>query len=90
MTGKFTAYQNESTQLNSPSAGGFAITPHDTNALATPTRSIYIGGNGNLKVTMIDGTTVTFIGVVVGTTLDIRCTHVFATLTTATNLIGLI
>ena len=65
------------------------ITPHDTTALTYKPRGIYIGGGGTLKVTMIDGGTVTFNGLVAGQFLPITPTIVFSTGTSATNLIGL-
>lgn len=65
-----------------------AITPHDTNDIAT-TVAVYVGGAGNLKVDMKGGGTVTFQAVPVGTVLEIRATRIYATGTTATYLLGL-
>lgn len=50
---------------------------------------IYVGGAGNLKVTTERGDVVTFSAVPVGTVLPIRTSLVWATGTTATNLVGL-
>tara|TARA_Y100001937_G_C7129180_1_gene336368 strand:+ start:2172 stop:2438 length:267 start_codon:yes stop_codon:yes gene_type:complete len=49
---------------------------------------IYVGGSGNLKVTMEDGVDVEFKNVVQGTFLPILVTHVLSG-TTATNLVAL-
>lgn len=76
---------------------GFAITPHQTNALTNLTTHIYIGGDGDLVVETADGTMLTFIGVNAGTLIPIRANKVLvntgdspATATTsATNLVGL-
>lgn len=76
---------------------GFAITPHQTNALTNLTTHIYVGGNGNLVVETADGTMLTFIGVLVGTLIPIRANKVLVDTgdspatasTTATNLVGL-
>lgn len=65
-----------------------AITPHDTDDIQQ-TVAIYVGGIGNLKVDMKGGNAVTFQAVPVGTVLEIRATRVYATGTTATNLLGL-
>ena len=73
----------------SPYSHGAAITPHDTNELTNVTRGIYVGGAGNVKVTTVDGDTITYVAVPVGTTLDVQAKIVFATLTTATNLLAL-
>lgn len=72
------------------SSDGFgAITPSDTVDLVFTTRAIYIGGAGNLSVQNRAGTVVTFIGLPVGAILPIVTGRVMATLTTATNLVGL-
>lgn len=51
---------------------------------------IYVGGTGNVKITTESGNVVTFSAVPVGVVLPIRTSLVWATGTTATNLIGLI
>lgn len=66
----------------------FAITPHDTTHLPFVTKRIYVGGAGDVRVTMQDGTAVTFTGVLAGTILPVRAFKVL-TATTATNLVGL-
>ena len=65
-----------------------AVTPSDSVPLATPARALYIGVSGDVKVTMLDGSTPTFKSVPVGK-LEIQVTSVFATGTTATNIIAL-
>ena len=54
-----------------------------------PTRAIYVGNSGNLKVDMVSGGTVTFSNLTAGTLLPIQVVRVYATGTTATLLIGL-
>ena len=49
-------------------------------------RAVYIGGAGNVKVDMADGSTVTFEAVPVGTFMPIQVRKVYATGTTATNI----
>ncbi|HET6916163.1 MAG TPA: hypothetical protein VFH56_08745 [Acidimicrobiales bacterium] len=65
-----------------------AVTPNDTGSLSD-TFGIYVGGPGNLKVDMVHSGTVTFVGVVAGTILPIQVSRVYATGTTASNLIAL-
>lgn len=63
------------------------VSPSDTNTLNF-TRGLYVGGAGNLAVTMKDGTTVTFTGVTAGQILPVSVTQVKATGTTATNIVA--
>jgi hypothetical protein len=65
-----------------------AVVPSDTAEIPL-TRALYVGGAGNLAVTMSDGATVTFTGLTVGTILKIAVQQVKATNTTATNLLAL-
>ena len=67
--------------------GAKAITPSDTVLQAYT--GIYVGGAGNVAVTMESGDVVTFTAPPVGSILPIRVTKVMSTNTTATPLIGL-
>jgi len=67
----------------------FAVTPADSN-MATPARSLYIGGGGNLRVTTTGGNDVTFSGVPGGTILPVSVARVWSTNTTATSILELI
>lgn len=53
-------------------------------------RAIYVGGAGDLAVTMWDGGNVTFAGVTAGSWYPIRVSAVLQTGTTATGLIALL
>jgi hypothetical protein len=66
-----------------------AITPHDTNDLTVPTRAIYVGVSGDVKVDSIDGNAVTYTGLMAGIIHAIACTRVYSTGTTATNIVGI-
>lgn len=75
--------------LNWPFIDGEPVAPHDTNELAYVSRALYIGGAGAVKVTTLKGTDLTFAAVPVGTVLHVRAKKVFATGTTATNIVAL-
>ena len=73
-----------------PATDAAAITPHDTNEITNPPRAIYIGTGGNIKVDMTGaGTGITFVNVQTGSILPIRVSLVYATGTTATDLVGI-
>lgn len=80
-------YSEFTTNLQAPAIGAFAITPGETD-LTIYTRAIYVGGAGNLKCTLIEGSAVTFYSVPAGTVLSIRVKNVSSD-STASNLIGL-
>lgn len=65
-----------------------AITPSDATDL-TGVRGLYVGGEGDVSVRMVNAptTTVVIAGVAAGTILPIRVTRVMAA-TTATNITG--
>ena len=75
--------------LSSPGGNAFAVTGNDSTDLTNATRGLYVGGAGDVKVTTIGGSTVTFAAVPGGSVLPVRVARVFATGTTATNMIGL-
>jgi hypothetical protein len=81
-------YAGMSPDLNSPYVGAADVTPNDSESIET-TRAIYVGGAGAIKATMQDGSVATFTAVPVGTVLKIRATLIWATDTTATNIIAL-
>lgn len=76
-----------------------AVTPSDSTDLtlsgATITAgtnngpALYIGGAGDVKVTMYGGQTVTFVGVPAGSFLPIQVKRVWSTGTTATSILAL-
>jgi hypothetical protein len=81
---------NRAATLESPAWDAWAITPSDSDMVPNaPTRALYIGTGGNLTVDMGAGRTITLVGVLGGTILPIRVDMVFATGTTATDIVGL-
>jgi hypothetical protein len=75
--------------LADPAWDAVAVTP-GASALGDVTRGLYVGGAGDVEVTMASGNDVTFTAVPAGTVLPIRCTHVLSGSTTATTIIALI
>ena len=65
-----------------------AITPADGTVLEKPTRGLYLGGGGDVTVDSMEGVQVTFVGLAAGQIHPIRCTRVYATGTTATDIVG--
>ena len=72
-----------------PGSGAAAVTPHNTNELEYVTTGLYVGGAGDVRVTMKDGQVVTFAAVAAGTILPIRVRGVLVTGTTATNIVAI-
>lgn len=75
--------------LLAPARLAFAITPHDTNPIATLPRAVIVGGAGNVTLRAVDSGADVTIAVVAAQVLDIRASHIRATGTTATGLVGL-
>jgi len=65
-----------------------AVTLHDTDLIQV-TRALYIGGAGNLKVTMIEGGVVTFTGLATGQILPIQAVTCWSTGSTASLVLAL-
>jgi hypothetical protein len=82
-------FEQTATGLDSPAKNAFAVTPHDTNALTSDTRGIYIGGAGDMVLVTTGGETVTFVGLPAGFILPVRANIIKSTGTTATNIVGL-
>lgn len=71
-----------------PADGAYEVTQHNTTAQDC-TRGIYIGVGGDLKVTTIDGDTVTFKDAPQGSIIPVRAVVIFDDGTAATDLVGL-
>jgi hypothetical protein len=65
------------------------VVTSNTVTYTEPTRGVYIGTTGNLKVDMVSGGTVTFVSVPAGSLLPVQVERIYATGTTATNIIAL-
>jgi hypothetical protein len=78
-----------STTPDSCAVNCIAITPADAD-LAAPVRALYIGGSGNVRINDTGNGAVTFVAVQAGTILPVMARRVYATGTTATNIVGLL
>jgi hypothetical protein len=74
--------------LNHGHLSAVAVTPSDSTVF-NQTRGLFVGGAGNVAVTMADGTTITFNGLAVGVVHLLSVKQVKATGTTATNIVAL-
>lgn len=72
-----------------PARDAAAVTPSDSAQISPVARALYVGGSGDIKLVTQGGTTVTFQDIVAGSILPVRATKVFATDTTATNIVAL-
>jgi len=64
------------------------VTPHDTNNLTHVTRGIYVGTTGNVRLLSDDGLDVVFHNLAAGVIHPLSAVRVFATNTTATDIVA--
>jgi hypothetical protein len=74
-------------RASDPVHHAIVVTPNDRADLPAATTTVYIGGAGDLRVTMLGGEGLIFRGLPVGWHA-IRVTRIFSTNTTATNIIA--
>lgn len=72
-----------------PATTAVAVTPSNSTDLANITTGIFIGGAGTLKIDMPGTSAFTFTSVAAGVYLPLRVKRVYATGTTATNIVAL-
>lgn len=72
-----------------PAEHAFAITPQDGVDLPAPTRGVYVGTSGDLRVRMVGGGDIMFINLTGGIIHPLRIIQVWATGTTADDIRGL-
>lgn len=71
-----------------PATRSVAIVPADADLTAS-VRGLYIGSTGDVRVTTVDGDTVTFPSVPAAKYLPVQVRRVWATGTTASGIVGL-
>lgn len=80
---------NGGVNVQSNAQGAVVVTPNDSADLTTvPTKGIYVGVTGDLKVTLNDGSTVTFTSLSSGVIHPLSVKRVWATGTTATSILA--
>lgn len=79
---------NGTNLINAPALNGRAVTPSDTVDMLDCARGVYVGTAGDLKVITIGGDTITFVGLVAGVIHPICAARIFATGTTADNIVA--
>ena len=81
--------QNSVQSVLTPSENAFAVSPHDITPLASVPKYLYVGGAGKVTLRALDSTTdVVFENVPAGGYIYVRASHVRATGTTATAIVG--
>ena len=81
------AFQGYSPSTQSPVAHALSVSPDDGADLTHLTRALYVGTGGDVRVTLADGGTLTFVNMVQGWH-PIRVTRVWASGTTADHIVG--
>lgn len=85
MNDRFSSYAKG---LTAPATGIAEITPSDTEDLAQVSRGLIIGGAGEVRVRMLDGSEGT-VTLAAGVGIPLRVVRVFATGTTASGIVAL-
>jgi len=80
-------YVDATMRIDSPAQRAAVVSPSDTNDLAFPARALWIGTQGDVKVTTFGGDTVV-IPSVVGL-LPVQVSRVWSTSTTASGIVAL-
>lgn len=84
------AFSDTADTLYAPAARSFAIVPDDEAALPIVPKAVYVGTGGTVRLRgMNDSDAISWINVPSGGLIPLRASHVLATGTTATDLIGL-
>lgn len=81
-------FETRGRDLDSPIENAFAVSPNNSTDLTAVTRGVYVGVSGDLKVDTSQGDTVTFVALASGVIHPIRAKRIYATGTTATNIVG--
>lgn len=82
-----TRHTNKVIVIASPITGASAVTPSDSTDLAEISLNLYVGTPGAVKVTMFDGSTVTYANLAAGRH-PLRVKRVWATGTTASGIVA--
>jgi hypothetical protein len=72
-----------------PAESAYEVTPSNTTDLPSPTRGIYVGNTGNVRVQMKGGQVVDFVALAAGVIHAIQAVRIHSSGTTATNILAL-
>ena len=75
--------------VTSPARDAFPVTPNDSAALPRLPKALLIGSGGTLTLRAADATADVTLSVIAGQLVPIRASHVRASGTTATQIVGL-
>lgn len=81
-------YAGMGQDLLSPAANAFAVTNSDTVQFQNASKRLFVGTGGAVKLITVSGQTVTYGNVPSGYYLYVRAVQVFATNTTASNIVA--
>lgn len=82
-------YNGKQSGLTEPAGSLAAVTPSDDTDMTYWAVALYVGTAGHVKLTCWGGDTATFKNVAAGSVLPVRCRRVYATGTTASDIVGL-
>lgn len=75
--------------LDVPGESAYAVTPSNSVDLAFPTRGIYVGATGDVRVNMVTtGTAIDFLSLAAGVLHPLRVSRIYASGTTATGIVA--
>lgn len=89
MTAAFDRFQNQVAAVADPARSAFAITPHDTQPLATLPKALIAGTAGAVVLRAVDSPGDVTVTLAAGQILPLRVLYVRQTGTTAGSLVGL-
>jgi hypothetical protein len=76
-------------ELRAYARGGVAVTPNDSTDLTVGKALIYVGVGGDVKLKLVSGAELVFKNVPAGMFMPVLASRVFATGTTATDILAL-
>ncbi|MDA5093071.1 hypothetical protein O2N63_03130 [Aliiroseovarius sp. KMU-50] len=83
-------FKRRSAGITSPASNAFSVTPDDANDLPVVTRGLYLGETSTVQIVLQgDDTPVTFTNLIGGVVHPLRVKRVYATGSTATDIVGI-
>lgn len=82
-------FQSRGVGLSDPAFNAAEIVPDNATDLANYARGLWVGTAGDVKVDTAGGNTVTFVAAAAGAIIPVRTKRVYATGTTASNIVAM-